>query len=339
MAEDDATDEAPSYAPRSFWSGTITFGLVSIPVELYSANRTVRPSLRMLSADGEPLRRTYFDAGGEREVDRDAIVRGYEVEDGRFVTVSDEELEAVAPDKSRDIHLRRFVPRDQISPAYYRRSYFMAPSGRSTRPYAVLAQTMEKTGRAGIATFVMRGKEYLVAIVADHGVLRAETLRFADELRSRSDVGLGEPVDPPRDVVKSMAKAIRRATKKAIPRALLEDARTEALEALAARKQKRGEDVVEVEPAGEPLGEREETASEPPDLVALLRRRLEAKGEGEPTRRAAKSKRSTGDDGRGGGDLEALGKDALYERAKALDVEGRSKMTKKELVRAIRDAS
>ena len=329
MPDDD--DDDIGYAPRSFWSGTITFGLVSIPVELYSANRSVRPSLRMLSTEGVPLRRAYFDADGQKEVDRDHIIRGYEIDEDRFILVSDEELEAIEPEKTRDIHLRRFVDRDAISPAYFRRSYFLAPSGQSTRPYAVLAKTMEATGKAGVATFVMRGKEYLVAIVADNGVLRAETMRFVDELRSRSDVGLGDPMEPPAKTVKAMAKSIGAMKKKSVPMKALEDERTAQMEALAERKREKGEDVVEAPPQTVDVEEGAERAEEPPDLVALLKRRLEA--EAPKQKRAAKRASTTTTKKK-----KEKSKDELYEEAKKLDIQGRSGMSKAELVAAIEKA-
>lgn len=316
---DRAGDEVEP-SPRGFWSGTLTFGLVSIPVELYTANRSVRPRLRMITADGVPLRRAYFDAEGEREVEGEEIVRGYEVEQGRFVVVSDEELESLEPEKSRDILLRRFVPRDSISPAYFERAYFMAPSGQSTRPYAVLARTMEETGRVGVATFVMRGREHLVAIVADHGVLRAEMLRFADELRRRSDVGLGDAPDPPDELVAAMAEAIERASWPSLPMEVLEDTRSQAIDALAEEKLERGEDVLEV-PA-EAVEPEAETLAEPPDLVALLKQRLQR----------AQPPAEIPDD------LEQATKQELYEHAKELGITGRSHMSKAELIRSIREA-
>ena len=189
--------------PRSFWSGTIAFGLVSIPVSLYVASRSGGISLRMVDEDGTPLRRRYFCSKDGEPLEADDIVRGYEVEKDRFVIVKDEELEALAPEKSREIDLKRFVPLAQIDPIWFERGYFLAPDKGAMKAYRLLANTMEQEGRAGIATFVMRGKEYLVAIIGQQGLLRAETLRFHDELRTPDDVGL-----PTLD--KADAKRIRR---------------------------------------------------------------------------------------------------------------------------------
>ena len=112
---------------------------------------------------------------------------------GKMVEITDEEFESVAPEMSGDIELRNFVPLEQIPPMYFQKPYFLAPSGKSAKAYHLLAATMERTGRVGIGSFVMRGHEYLVAIVSDNGVLRADTLRYADEIRRRETIGLPKP--------------------------------------------------------------------------------------------------------------------------------------------------
>ncbi len=186
-------DEQQSGAStRPFWSGVITFGLVSIPVNLLPANRQTRVSLRMLSPEGHPLSRRYYAPATGRELTDQQMVRGYEIEKDEYVVVTDEELERLAPERSRAIDLRQFVDAEQIPPLYFERAYFLVPGEASEKAYRLLATVMEKTKRAGIATFVMRGKEYLVAILAENGILRAETLRFSDEIRSPKDLGLPE---------------------------------------------------------------------------------------------------------------------------------------------------
>src|SRR5437867_8641345 len=177
---------------RPFWSGTRTFDLVSVPVDLYPGNRTNRAPLRMLGPRGEPLARRYFSQKTERDLDNDEMVRGYELDRDKYVIVTDEELERLAPEKSRDIDLRRFVELKQISPLYFDRSYFLVPSEGSEKAYKLLSETMQKERLAGIATFVMRGKEYLIAIFPENGILRGETMRLADELRSPKEIGLPE---------------------------------------------------------------------------------------------------------------------------------------------------
>ena len=155
--EDQEQEHEPSARP--FWSGTITFGLVSIPVNLYPANRESRVSLRMLGSGGEPLSREYYAPDTAEDLESMETIRGYEVRKGKYVTITDEELERLAPEKSRDIDLRMFVKRDEIPPLYFKRAYFLTPADKSAKAYRLLAETMDRTRRAGIATFVMRGKE------------------------------------------------------------------------------------------------------------------------------------------------------------------------------------
>jgi DNA end-binding protein Ku len=266
--------------PRSFWSGTITFGLVSIPVELYPAHRSNRVSLRMVSPEGTPLERRYFCMREERELDWGEIVRGYELERGRFVVVTEEELDKLAPDRTRDIDLRRFVPAGDIDPMHFERAYFLTPGGNSTKAYRLLAATMEKTGRAGIATFVMRGKEYLIAILAENGILRAETLRFADEVRTAEDVGLPGRAKAAETAVKKVEKAIRALTRDALDESQLEDRASARLTDLARRKAEEGEDVVSA-----PDVEAAPAADGVLDLMAVLKRSLEGHADTEGARR------------------------------------------------------
>jgi DNA end-binding protein Ku len=132
--------------PRGFWSGTLTFGLVSVPVDLFPAVRSRRIGLRMLGPEYQPLVRRYFCSADGKALDNEDIVRGYENDDGSFTLVDDEELDALAPRKSRDIDLRRFVAREEIPRQLLERPYVLAPSGDSTKAYHLLAETMERNG-------------------------------------------------------------------------------------------------------------------------------------------------------------------------------------------------
>lgn len=336
---DDELLEQEDVSARSFWSGTLTFGLVSVPVALFPAQRSVRVSLRMLSEDGTPLRREYYDPKTNRRIDPDDIVRGYELEEGEYVVVSDEELEGLEPEKSRDIDLRLFVDRNEIDPVFFDRAYFLTPAGESTKAYRLLAETMERKNRAGIATFVMRGKEYLVAILAENGILRAETLRFADELRSPSDVDLPEPAKVKAADVQKFERAIRKLSEKSFDPEELHDRAAERLTELIAKKQQSGEDVRIVE------AEEGTPSDDVIDLMEVLKRSMAAAG-GDTERKGPKkagsrsggSRAKTSPKKRAAGDLESLSKDELYRRATELDIPGRSGMTKQQLVTALRKA-
>src|SRR4029450_12010801 len=130
------------------WSGTVTFGLVSIPVALMPANRPGGPRFRMIAADGTLLARRWVCSQEDIPLTDDDIVRGYEVRDGRWVVVTDEELEALEPKKSHDIELQEFVSCDDIDPLYFERAYYLVPTGGSTKAYALLARIMEDSSRA-----------------------------------------------------------------------------------------------------------------------------------------------------------------------------------------------
>src|SRR6478672_5987129 len=218
--------DAVSRSARPFWSGTLSFGLVSVPVALYPGNRTNRAPLRMLGPEGEPLSRRYFSQKTGKDLGDEDMARGVEYDKDKYVVVTDEELERLAPEQSRDIDLRRFVPLEEIPPLYFDRSYFLAPSAGSEKAYKLLAETMKKEDLAGIATFVMRGKEYLVAIFPENGILRAETMRFADEIRSPREVDLPEKKKVPAATVKKFERLIEKHSAKQLSLTKLKDEQT-----------------------------------------------------------------------------------------------------------------
>jgi DNA end-binding protein Ku len=245
---------------------------VSIPVDLFAAVHGRQISMKMVDAKGHPLGRQYTAGKEDAALSQDEIVRGYKTDEGDMVVVSDEELDSVAPELSRDIELRRFVPRERIPPAHYHRPYFLAPSGRSQKAYQLLAQTMQKTGKAGVGTFVMRGHQYLVAILSDGNVLRAETLRFAAELRSPGDVGLPKRRKPSGKEVKRFMKAVDSLTRKELDMDELSDRYAEALEDLAQKKAKRKKSLVDL--SGAEDEDDEEGGGEVIDLMKVLKQRL-----------------------------------------------------------------
>jgi DNA end-binding protein Ku len=265
----------PERRPRPFWSGTLAFGLVSIPVGLYPALRPPQVRLRMLDPEGNPVGRRYFPADGDgTPLDPEEIVRGYQVEDDRFVTVEDDELDALAPEKSQEMELSRFVEVAEIDPALFDRGYVLAPERGALRAYRLLADAMERSGRAGIATAVMRGKEYLVAIVAEGGLLRAETLRFVDELRRPEDVGLPALEEPGEDDLQRVDRAAARLERARLDPGWLEDRGGRRLLELVERKLASGEDV-QAAPTDAADDEEDDATAAPIDLMEVLKRSLE----------------------------------------------------------------
>lgn len=336
---DEAEDEELK-SSRPFWSGTVAFGLLSLPVNLYVASRRNTIALRMLDEDGTPLSRRYFCSKDDEPLDSDEVIRGYEIDKNKFIEIEDEELEAVAPEKSREINLRRFVPLNDIDPMYFERAYFLVPEEGAQKAYRLLAASMDSMGRAGIATFVMRGKEYLVAIISDGGILRAETLRFHDELRTPEDVGLPPVEKPSNKEITSIKKQISNLSSGRLDLEELTDDTVHRLQALVDKKLDEGDDVVH--PTNVPPQETAEVI----DLMQILKQSLEGKKKSkdapaQPEENAKQVKPSKkrrtkpSDTSHAMVDPDAS-KAELYELAQKLDISDRSKMSKSELLDALK---
>jgi len=282
----------PSTPVRSFWSGTITFGLVSIPVDLFAGVGPRNKSMKLVDDQGHPLGRRYYCPKDDKLLDNDELVRGYETESGKMVVITDEEFESAAPEKSRDIDLKRFVPLDAIPPLFFDHPYFLAPDERAGKAYALLAHTMAKTGKAGIGSFVMRGHEYLVAIIADHGILRAEVLRYADELRSPETIGLPRPGKADASAARALAREIDALSKPDLNLSEMADEETDALRKFAQRKAKSGAGVIAMEDL-EDVDAEAGGSAEVIDLMQALRKSLGAKPAGAGASSTSSAKTAT----------------------------------------------
>lgn len=224
----------------------------------------------MLGPDGQPLARKYYAEKTGKDLDADEVVRGYEIKKDKYIVVTDEELERLEPEKTRDINLMQFVPADSIPPLYFERGYFLTPAAGSQKAYKLLAETMQKNELAGIATFVMRGKEYLVAIFSERGILRAETMRFPDEIRSPEDVGLPKKKAARAATVRKFEKLVANKSKKQFSPTKLSDKQTDDLLKLVKKKEKQRGSVVRVEPEAD-------TDHKVIDLVQVLKKSLGGK--------------------------------------------------------------
>src|SRR5918998_4645443 len=170
--------------PRAIWSGAISFGLVNIPVKLYSAvsKKTVR--FHQIDAEsGGRVRQKRVGPDGD-EVAYEQIVKGYEIGPDRYVTITPEELESLEPEKTRTIDIEDFVDLDDIDPIFYDHPYYLAPDTGAAKAYRLLVDAMDESGKVAIARVVLRSKEHLVAIRPRSGVLAMETMLFADEVIS-----------------------------------------------------------------------------------------------------------------------------------------------------------
>ena len=170
-------------AARSIWTGSITFGLVNIPVKLFLAVREKNIQFHMLhDQDNVRLQRKMVCPADGKEVHAEHVVKGYEVSPGEYVVVREEELEAAAPKKSKTIEMEDFVDLGQIDPVYFDRPYYVVPQEQGVKAYRLLVEAMAKNKKVGIARFVMRNKEYLCALRPQDGALVLETMHFNDEV-------------------------------------------------------------------------------------------------------------------------------------------------------------
>jgi DNA end-binding protein Ku len=168
---------------RAIWSGSISFGLLNVPVKLYSAVARRSIALREIrESDSARIRHRRVAEGTEEEVPYESIVKAYEITPGQYVPLSKEEMESLAPEKTRAIEVKDFVDLEEIDPMYFDSPYYLGPADGAERAYSLLAAAMEASGKVAIARFVFRNKEHLAAIRPADGVLTLTTMRFADEV-------------------------------------------------------------------------------------------------------------------------------------------------------------
>jgi DNA end-binding protein Ku len=174
---------------RPIWSGSINFGLVTIPVRLFTAVREHNVHFRSLhDQDMVPLKQKMYCPADGKEVHREHIVKGFEIAKDQFVVVSQEDIEKAAPKSSKSIDIHDFVDLDEIDPLYFDRPYYVAPRPEGAKPYKLLMEAMEKKKKVGIAKVVMWNKEYLCALRPLEGVMVLETMHFDDEVIERESV-------------------------------------------------------------------------------------------------------------------------------------------------------
>jgi DNA end-binding protein Ku len=169
--------------PRAIWSGSVSFGLVNVPVKLVTATSPKDVRFHQLhdSDGGRINQRRVCSVDGE-EVDFTHIVKGYDLGGGRYVVVEPEELASIDPEATRTIDIEEFVDLSDIDPVFFERSYYLVPDGRAEKPYALLAEAMTATGKVALGRFVLRTKQYLAALRAREGVLVLSTMLYPDEV-------------------------------------------------------------------------------------------------------------------------------------------------------------
>jgi DNA end-binding protein Ku len=306
---------------RALWTGSLSFGLVNVPVQLVSAVRDLDFHFHQLhEKDKARIEQRRFCSKEDVELTWEEVARSYDL-DGKQVILTDEELASVEPRKTRTIDIEAFVDLADVDPIYFDHPYFLVPAGDSEgtlRAYRLLVEVMAKTDRAALGRFVMRTKEYLAAVRVRDGALTLTTMLFHDEVRPTDPIPIGGK-KPAKQQVDSAVAVIEELSTEWDPESY-KDCYRERLRRVIESKRKRRK--IEAP-------EQEKEPAPAPDLMAALQRTLDNVKAGRDMRAEAEAD--------GDGNLERLSKEELVERAKKEDIAGRTKMSKKELVEALSD--
>jgi DNA end-binding protein Ku len=309
--------------PRALWSGAISFGLVNVPVRLYSAISEHKLQFHFVhEKDDSPIGYQKICKLEEKPVPDKEIVKAFEHRKGEYVFMEDEDFAAARVEGYKTIDITDFVPYEDIDPIYFAHSYLVGPQEGAEKVYSLLVRAMEDSELAGIAKFVMRDRQYLGALRVREGVITLEQLHFADEIRPVDEVKPKRERVSPQEL--EMAQQLIDSFSGQWKPEKYEDTYREALMAVIKAK-RRGKEVhvaAEVE------------EEEPADLMAALRASLQSAKRG----RRRQPRAAASSNGSGGDELEELSKDELAARAKKAKIEGRSKMSKNELIDALRAA-
>jgi len=315
---------------RSLWTGAISFGLVNVPVALYSAVRDLDIHFRQLHGkDGAPIETRRFCSEEDKEVPFEAVGHGYEEEGEDLVVLTDEDLAAAAPRKTRTIDIEAFVDVADVDPLFFDHPYYLAPVGEAEgnlRAYRLLVKVLASTDRAALGRFVLRSKEYLVLVRVRDDRLALTTMLFHDEVRPAKGIDTGgrKPAKAQLDAATKLIEALSVDWDPGHYR----DCYRERLLDVIERKRK-GRKITAPSPGRDAGGP-------PPDIMDALKASLERVRAGEGFDRGADGGDADGDDRDGDrGGLEDLTRDELYERAQKADVAGRSSMSRKELIAAL----
>lgn len=277
---------------RGLWKGAISFGLVNVPVELFSAEkRSSEIDLTMLDKrDLAPVGYKRYNKSTGEDVPWAEIVKGYEYEDDKYVVLSDEDFRRANIDASKTVDIQAFVDLNEIPPLFFETPYYLAPGKRGEKAYALLRDAMKKAGKAGIASVVIRTRQYLAAVVPQDDVLVMNTLRYADELRGVEELGVPAGTLDAKPTPKEIEMALRLIddmAEKWQPEKF-KDTYRDDLMARIQEKIKKGQ--TEEITAPDKHAEKETAGADVIDLMALLKKSVERKP-AKPAARKPKAKR------------------------------------------------
>lgn len=277
---------------RAIWSGSISFGLLNVPVKLYSAVARRNIALREIRrSDSARIKHRRVAEGTDEEVPYEEIVKAFELTPGSYVPLAKEEMAALAPEKTRAIEVQDFVDLEEIDPIYFDSPYYLGPAEGAEKAYALLARAMKASGKVAIARFVFRNKEHLAAIRTSGDVLTLTTMRFADEVVPASELEEVLPEKAPKVAKREqeMAQQLIESLSTRFDPAAYRDEYREQLLALIERKAEGKEVVAPAAPAPQ--------ATNAPDLMAALEESIAAvkakSGKAPKRRKAPADKRRT----------------------------------------------
>ncbi|WP_052863219.1 non-homologous end joining protein Ku [Streptomyces niger] len=309
---------------HAVWSGALSFGLVALPVQLVTATESHTVHFHQLErGTSDRVRNKRVNERTGKEVRYDDIVKGYDTGD-EYVLVEPDELDEIAPGRSKSLEITGFVDLDAVEPIYFDKTYYLAPRNKEyAKVYGLLREALARANKAGIATFVMRNREYLVAVKAEDDILALHTLHWADEVR-----------DPHKELptVPGRAKPDKKELDTAVS---LIDALTVEWEPAEYRDtyQEKVRRLIEAKRTGETV-EKAEPAPEPTNVIDL-REALQASVDRAKDRRKSGGRGAGTGTGTGAEDLDGLTKAELYRRATDAGVPGRSSMSRDQLVEAL----
>lgn len=270
---------------RAIGSGTISFGLVSIPIRFYVATHSKQVSFNMLHREcGSRIRQQLYCPKHERVVGRDEIVKGYEVSKDRYVIFTDEELKTLETESSRAIEIQEFVPLDKVDPVYFDGTHYLGPDKGAEKAYHLLAEAMRDTGRCALAQIVSRGKEGLILIRPFDGGLTLHAMHYGDEIRPFGEVDLGGEPKLRANEVELARKLVEQLSSNKFEPEKYRDQYRERLEALIQKKTE-GEEIT--------VAEVERPRAQVIDLMEALKKSL-ARETRAPERPAATAKEAEG---------------------------------------------
>ncbi|PYI88109.1 MAG: Ku protein [Verrucomicrobia bacterium] len=274
---------------RAIWKGSISFGLVNIPIALYPATRKEELRFRLLRAkDLSPVNYKRVAEKDGREVPWDQIVKGYEYEKGKYVVLKDEDFQRVDLEATQTVDIQDFVKQEEIDPVFFYKPYYLEPQKGGDKAYVLLRETLEKTGRVGIAKVVIKTRQYLAGVKAENNVLLLELMHFAEELAETDKLHVPKKIEPGKREVDMATALVNSMSSKWDPKKYRDDYRDALMEVIEEK----------VEAGGKELEEKPKKKAPPStkviDLVAVLQESLNQTKGAKKTRGAKASAHAAG---------------------------------------------